>query len=156
MRYADFHRQRGFGTLLAYGIVAVIALGFVAGLAWKVRQAGYDAAKLECAQAAAAQRDREAQRAAKAAKELEDAQAKRTVVYRRVVKEVDRIVVELRDAPCFNADSVRAVNNLVSGKITDPAKSDSPLPATTDAPGWSSGQRAALGGADSGELPDLR
>ena len=114
-------RQRGF-TLLIYGIVALAILGAVAGIAWKVRQSGYEAARLECAEAAAKQRAIDEQRAAKAAKELEDAIAQRKIVYRTITREVDKLVVEYRDRPCLTDDGVRVANDAIRGATADPGK----------------------------------
>jgi hypothetical protein len=145
MRYAPFHRQRGFASLIIYG---VLALGIIAGLAtigYSIRKAGYDAAHLECAQAAAAQRAREAERAARAAEELENAKQKREIVYRRIVREVDRIVVRYADKPCLDPDGVRIVNDAIRGESAPAPEPASPLPAPGRTGGRVGGDDVALG-----------
>lgn len=150
-------RQRGFGTLIIYAVLALAILGTLAGIAWKIRQSGYQEAKLECTQAAAKQRELEAQRAAKAATDLEAANAKRKVVYRTITKTVDRIVGEMGAAPCLTPDGVRAVNDTIRGEVSAPAVTPRTVRGVITVAGRIGGDDAQVGGGDSAGLPgDMR
>jgi len=145
-------RQRGFGTLLIYGLLALAIIAGLATIGYAVRKAGYDAARLECEQAAAAQREREAAQAAKAAQALEEANNARRIVYRKIVREVDKIVVEYRDKPCLDDRGLSVANRAIRGESAPATESDRPLPKPSAAVGWISGDRAAL---DYGDSPNL-
>ena len=62
--------QRGF-SLLAYGLLALAILGALSGLAWKIRESGKDAVRLEWAEA-----NRKAEEAAEARRAASDLIAK--------------------------------------------------------------------------------
>lgn len=130
-------------NLLLYGLLALAIIGALGGIGYKVRQAGYDAAKLECAQAmreleeaAKAQRERELAQATKAAVKKERGDAKARIVYRTIREEVEKVVERpiYRDAPsCLDADGLRIATDAIASRTRpDPAKSDRVLraPAT--------------------------
>ena len=110
-------------NLLLYGIVALGILGMLGTIGYKVRQAGYDAAKLECAEAAAVQRKTEEVQASKAAVTKERADAKSKVVYRTIREEVERVVdrVEYRDRPCLDDAGLRVAADAIRGATSRPA-----------------------------------
>lgn len=104
-------------TLAVYGIIALLILGSLSGIAYKIHDAGYQSAKAECERAAIAQRDEEAKQTHTAAtkKEKEDAKAK--VVYRTITKHVDREVEKpVYRNVCFEPNGVQLVNDALSGK----------------------------------------
>ena len=126
---------------LIYIIAGIVFLGALAGLYGKVHHDGYEEGVQEITakwQAAnAAQRQKEAQQAAKAATtvEAQDVQAK--VVYKTITQSVDRYI----DRPvyrnvCFDDDGLRDANSALLGKITTPGKPPSPVSPAKSALRW--------------------
>lgn len=124
----------GFGVVVLYAVLALAAVGTVAGIGFKIRHDGYSqgAADVQAKwdRANREQRELEARQAAEAeaAKEKED--AKRKVVYRTITKTVDKYI----DRPvyrnvCFDADGLRDANAALSGALTPAAEPDRSLPA---------------------------
>ena len=108
--------QRGFIPLglLGYGLLALGILGMLGGIVYKIREGGYDKAKAECLEAAEAQRQRELEASAKAAKELAEARVKRKVIIQERTIFVDRNVEKLVDSvACFKPDGVKLLNEAI-------------------------------------------
>ena len=131
-------------SLLLYGLLALAVLGALSGIAYKIHDAGYEQAKLECTEAAAAQRAAEATVAAAAATKKESGDAKARVIYRTITRDVDRIVERpVYRNVCLDSDGLRSVNAALSGALTPAAEPAQPMPAT-DAPiGRDGGERPA-------------
>ena len=119
--------------MLAYIIGGIVFLGAMAGLYYKVHHDGYEQGvgeiKTEWNAANEKARAEEAAKSAAAAKALEEANAKRTIVYKTITQTVDRYI----DRPiyanaCFDADGLRDANRALSGTLTDPAKPDGTMP----------------------------
>ena len=115
--------------LIGYGLMAIAALGLLGGITYKVRQGGYDAAKAECLEAAAAQAKREQELSAFAAKALADERAKKKVVIQTRTLYVDKLV----DRPvyrnvCLDADGLRCIESAINGKDAAGCKPDKPMP----------------------------
>ena len=124
-------RQRGFIPLglLGYGLVALGILGMLGGIVYKIREGGYDKAKAECLEAAEAQRQRELEASAKAAKELAEARAKRKVIIQERTVYVDKIV----DRPvynnvCLDADGLQCLRSAIRGEGAAGCKPDGAMP----------------------------
>ena len=117
------------GSIVLYLVLALAILGMLAGIGYKVRQAGYDAAKLECEQAAAAQREREAKQAAEAATGLETKREKAKIIYKTIT---ERVNVEVEKPVyrnvCFTDDGMRIANAALAGTIPGSAKPNAALP----------------------------
>lgn len=125
--------QRGF-SLLAYGLVALAVLVTLSGIAWKIRESGKDAVRVEWSAANEKARKEEAARAAQAAADLEVERGKKKIVYRKITETVDRYI----DRPvyrnvCFDTDGLRDANRALLGAFTDPPKPDGGVP-TADRP----------------------
>jgi len=117
--------------LIVWAVIALAGLGILGGITYKVRQGGYDAAKAECLEAAAAQAKREQELSAFAAKALADERAKRKVVIRERTSYVDKLV----DRPvyrnvCLDTDGLSCVNAAIAGKDGTGCKPDKPMPTT--------------------------
>ena len=117
-------------NLLLYGVVALAILGTLAGIGYKVRQSGYDACKVEWAQASAEQAKREQEASAKASKALEEKRVETKVVIQKRTVYVDKLV----DRPvyrnvCLDADGLRCLNAAIDGKDATGCKPDSAVPA---------------------------
>ena len=123
------NRQSGFG-LIAYLVLGLAILATLSGIAWKIRESGKDAIRLEWAEANRLQREREAKQAAEAATKKEAGDAKAKVIYRTITKEVDKIVErEVYRNICFDSDGLlRANAALLGGEIAPAAKPDKPMP----------------------------
>lgn len=117
-------------NLLLYGFIALAILGTLAGIGYKVRQGGYDACKVEWAEAAEAQRKREAELSAFAAKALADERKRRKVVIQEVTRNVDREVEKTvyRDV-CLPATGVCLANAAINGTVEPGCLSDGAVPA---------------------------
>lgn len=114
--------QRGFG-LIAYLVLGLAILATLSGIAYKIRESGKDAIRLEWAEANRAQREREAKQAAAAATKKEVGDAKAKVIYRTITREVDKIVErEVYRNICFDADGLKSANIALSGGFTDDAE----------------------------------
>ena len=121
--------QRGF-SLLAYGLMALVVLVLLSGIAYKIRESGKDAVRVEWSAANEKARKEEAARAAQAAADLEVERGKKKIVYRKITETVDRYI----DRPiyrnvCFDADGLRDANRALLGSFTDPSKPDGGMPA---------------------------
>ena len=130
---------------LLYGIVALAILGAVSGIAYKVRQSGYDAAMLECKAAAEEIRKAEQAKIQVAGVKKERSDAKARVVYRTLREQVDRVVdrVEYVNLPCLAPDELRIANDAIRGATGTPAGEPD---GTLRAP-------AAAGGRDQPDSP---
>lgn len=136
--------KRQHGSLLVYGLVALAILAVLAGIGRSIYSAGFDAAKLECEEAAREQREAEATQANAASTKLEAGNEEAKIVYRTITKTVDTYI----DRPvyrsvCFDADGLRDANAALSGARTPAGKPDAPLPASRTALRWEWGLRAA-------------
>lgn len=119
----------GFG-LLAYGLVALAGLSTLSGIAWKIRESGKDAVRVEWSAANEKAGKEEAARAAQAAADLEVERGKKKIIYRKITETVDRYI----DRPvyrniCFDVDGLRDANRALLGSFADPAKPDGGMPA---------------------------
>lgn len=115
--------------MLLYGFVALAILGTLSGIAYKVRQSGYDAAMLECRVAAEEIRKAEQAKIQVAATKKERSDAKARVVFRTIREQVDKVVdrVEYVNLPCLAPDELRIVACAISGGTCPP----SPEPSGT-------------------------
>jgi hypothetical protein len=116
-------------NLLAYGLVALAIIGALSGIGYKIHDAGYKAAKLECEEAARKLKAEEEKQAADASSKLEKDNAKAKVVYRTITKTVDKYI----DRPiyrnvCLDADGLRDANAALSGALTPAGEPNKPLP----------------------------
>ena len=119
------------GSIILYALLAIALLGIIGGGLWKARQAGYQAAKLECEEAARAQREAEAKQAAAAATGLEVKREKAKVVYRTITQNVDKIVERpVYRNVCLDADGLRELNAAVRGEVANPTKPDNKASTT--------------------------
>ena len=117
-------------SLIAYGLIALALIGALGGAAYKVRESGKDAIRLEWAQANEEARRREQEASAKAAADLAAERDKRKVVIRERTTYVDKIV----DRPvyrnvCLDADGLRCVAEAIGGKSAAGCKPDGTVPA---------------------------
>lgn len=126
------NRNRGFGLLIYLAMVLgiVVTLG---GIAYKVRQSGYDAAMRAVEEGNAATRRVQQAKIEKAIEKLEEKKEKTRVIYRTITKEVDKVVVAYRDKPCFDDRGVSVANSALTRKTPDSGKPDAPLPPTNPA-----------------------
>ena len=121
-------------NLLLYGVIALAILGTLGGIGYKVRQSGYDACKVEWAEAAAAQSKREQELSAFAAKALADERAKKKVITKERTIYVDRNIEKLVDSgSCLKPAGVVCVNGAINGKGTTGCDTDRPMPAARPA-----------------------
>lgn len=137
-------RQRG--SILLYGLIALAILGALAGIGHSIYSSGFDAAKLECEEAAKRQREEEAAKGNAASTSLEVGNAKAKVVYRIITKNVDKYI----DRPvyrniCFDADGLRDANAALVGALAPAGEPDKPLPASRTAYRWEWRLRLAQG-----------
>jgi hypothetical protein len=117
-------------NLLLYGVVALAILGTLGGMAYKIRESGYDSCKVEWTEAAAAQTKREQELSAFAAKALALERAKRKVVTKERTIYVDREITKLVESgTCFTPLGVCNINSAISGKGGDSCKPDGTMPA---------------------------
>ena len=121
-------------NLLLYAGAAIIILGMLGGIGYKVRKSGYDACKVEWAEAAEEQRKREQELSTLAAKALADERAKRKVVIQTRTQYVEKIV----DRPvysnvCVDADGLRCIAAAINGQDDAGCKLGGTLPATKPA-----------------------
>jgi len=131
---------------LLYLKVGILVVG-MAGSAWAARSwtnAAWEASMLAAEQAHTKAMLRELEKSNAAAADLETERAKRKVVTRTVVKEVERIVASPGfDRVCFADDAVRAINSTISGEALSAPKPDSRMPAPKPLTGRSSLNRSA-------------
>ena len=117
--------------LIGYGLMALAIIGALGGIVYKIDSGGYARAEAKCAAAAEAQRKREADLSAFAAKALADERAKRkTVIQTRTVyvdKEVEKPVYR---NICFADTGVSCLNAAIDGKDAAGCKPDAALPST--------------------------
>ena len=121
-------RQRGF-TLIVYAVIALAVLGTLTGIAWKIRESGKDAVRLEWEADKAETRRREAELSAFAAKALAEERKKRRVVVQTITKEVDREVLKpvYRDV-CLPDRGLCLANAAILGTVEPGCFSDGKLP----------------------------
>lgn len=122
-------------NFLLYGVLALSIIGTLAGVGYKIREAGYDACKVEWSEAAEAQRKREAELSAFAAKALADERAKRKVVIQTRTVYVDRNIEKLVDSGvCVKPAGVVCINGAINGdKSADGCDADRAMPSTKPA-----------------------
>jgi hypothetical protein len=116
--------------------IAVVAAIFFAGWAangWRLN-AKHDADKLAAAKAAKEAYDAKAKQYNEASAALEAARNEREIVYRTIEKRVEKVVERpvYRNA-CLDSDGLRAINDALAGRASDPAESAPAVPAA-DAP----------------------
>lgn len=126
--------------IIAYGLIAALFVGMLAGLYHTGSTNGYAKAKAECVEAAAVQREAELGKinTATAVKEQEDVKAK--VVYRTITKTVDKYI----DRPvyrnvCLDADGLRDANAALTEPGSPASKPHDAVPEP-DAVGRRDGQ----------------
>lgn len=117
-------------NLLIYGLLALAVLGLIGTGVYKVKQWGAEEVRTEWKAANEKARREEAERSAKAAKELDNERQKRKVIIRTVTKVVDKIV----DRPvyrnvCLDDAGLRCLDSAIDGKIDAGCKSDSGVSA---------------------------
>lgn len=116
-------------NIIVYVVLALAVMGMIGTGVYKVKQWGGDEVRAEWNAANAKARADEAERSAKAAKELEDERQKRKVVTRTVTKVVDKIV----DRPvyrnvCLDDSGLRCLDSAIDGKIDAGCKPDGGMP----------------------------
>lgn len=117
------------GSILFYLVLGLAILVTLSGIAYKIRESGKDAIRVEWAEANRLQREAEAKQAATAATKLEVSNVKAKVVYRTLTKEVDKIVErEVYRNLCFDADGLRHANSALLGTLAHPAEPHKPMP----------------------------
>ena len=148
-------RQRG--SILLYAILALAILAALSGIAYKIRESGKDAIRVEWAEANRLQREAEAKQAATASTKLETGNAKAQVVYRTITKEVDKIVTrDVYRNVCLDDDGLRVVRDAIRGEIAPPAKPDKPVPKPAGTDGRDGGIGLALDRSDIGAVLGVR
>ena len=120
-------RQRG--SILLYAVAAIAILGILSGIAYKIRESGKDAIRLEWAEANRLQREKEAKQIAEAAKALEAANAKRKIVYRTITKQVDKVVERpVYRNICLDDSGLRCLDAAIRGEVGAGCEPDKPMP----------------------------
>lgn len=138
-------RQRG--SLLLYGLIALAILAALAGIGRSIYNAGFDAAKLECEEAAREQREIEVAQAAEAGTKLENGNAKAKIVYRTITRDVDKIVERpVYRNICLDSDGLRNANAALIGALTPAGKPDDGMPGPNPSAGRDGGDGAAKTG----------
>ena len=134
-------RQTGI-VLPPYLIAFVVGAIALAGIYAYGRSEGAKSVRLEWEEATRVQREKEAQRAAEAATELEKVKTKTKVVYRTITQEVDRVVEKpvYRDV-CLDPDGLRLANAALVGALTPAAQPDSGMRSIDPAKGRVEGIR---------------
>ena len=134
-------RQTGI-VLTPYLIAFVVGAIALAGIYLYGRSEGAKSVRLEWEEATRVQREKEAQRAAEAATELEKVKTKTKVVYRTITQEVDRVVEKpiYRDV-CLDPDGLRLANAALVGALTPAAQPDSEMRGIDPAKGRVEGIR---------------
>lgn len=130
-------RQRG--SLIVYGILALVVLVTLAGIGRSIYNAGGDSVRVEWEEANRLQREAEAKQAEQASTKLEASREKAKVVYRTITKEVDKVVTrDVYRNVCLDADGLRIAAAAIRGEIAAPKQPDKPVPkpAGTDGGGW--------------------
>lgn len=108
-----------------YLIAAVVAIGMLGGIGYKVRESGKDAIRVEWEADKAAARKREAELSALAAKALADERAKRRTVIQERTVHVDREVEKLvYRSVCLPDTGVCLANAAINGKVPPECFSD--------------------------------
>ena len=146
-------RQRGF-TLLLYAFAALAILGTLAGIAYKIRESGKDAVRVEWAEANRIARAAEEKKAQAAATKTEAVRVEIRYRTKTITKEVDKLV----DRPvyrnvCLDTDGLRLARCAIRGQSADTCKPDKPLPGATLSLRWDWRLSAALDNRGVGSLP---
>lgn len=112
--------------VIIFGVLAI--LGLLGTATYKIHDAGYQKAVLECKDAAAAQRVKEEKQVAQAETKKEVADAKAKVVYRTITRDVDKVVtrVEYRNV-CLPPDGLLHAQRAISGSLTPAGEPDKPV-----------------------------
>ena len=122
-------RQRGF-TLIVYAVIALAVLGTLTGIAWKIRESGKDAIRLEWEADKAETRRREAELSAFAAKALADERKKRRIITTERTVYVDRNIEKLVTVDsCIKPAGVSCINAAINGQDAAGCKPDGTVPA---------------------------
>ena len=121
----------------AYAAIGAILL-VVTGSYMKGRRDGDAACAVRISQLqveAQEAKDAEAQRAHEAAARLEKANAKTRIIYRDIVRDVERIVDRpvYRDTVCVDDDGLRAVNRALAGPDAAATEPDAAMPGPNPA-----------------------
>lgn len=121
---------RGFITpIWLYLIAGIAILAILSGIAYRIRESGKDAIRLEWAEANRIQREAESKRIAAAAKALEAANAKRKIVYRTITKQVDKVVERpVYRNVCLDDSGLRCLDAAIRGEVGAGCEPDKPLP----------------------------
>lgn len=116
--------------LLAYGLIALAVMGAIGTGVYQVKQWGGNEVRAEWEADKTAQRKREAELSAFAAKALADERAKRKVITREVIRNVDREVEKpvYRDV-CLPPTGVCLANAAINGTVPPGCLSDGTVPA---------------------------
>ena len=121
-------------SLIAYGLIALALIGALGGAAYKVRESGKDAIRIEWAQANEEARKREAEASAKAAADLAAERAKRKVVIRERTNYVDREIEKpVYRNICLPDSGLRCANAAIAGESAAGCKPDGTVPPSKPA-----------------------
>ena len=145
------------GSIVIYAILALAILASLTGIAYKIRESGKDAIRVEWAEANRLQRAAEAKQAEGASTKLETGNAKAKVVYRTITKEVDKIVTrDVYRNVCLDDDGLRVARDAIRGEIAPAAKPDKPVPGSPGPRGRNGGIGLALDHSDIGAVLGVR
>ena len=115
--------------IIVWAVIAVSALGLLAGIGYKIREGGYDACKVEWSAASESQRQKELQASALAAKELEEERQKKKVVIQTRTAYVNREVEKpVYRNVCLPDTGLSCLNAAIAGKDATGCKPDSTVP----------------------------
>ena len=135
-------RQRG--QILLYLLAGIAALAMLSGIAYKIRESGKDAVRLEWAEANRKAREAEAAKGDAAAKGLEVDRGKTRTIFKTITQTVDKIVEKpVYRNVCLEPDGLCIANAALLEKSADSCKPDKPVPASKSAGGRDRGERVA-------------
>jgi O-acetyl-ADP-ribose deacetylase (regulator of RNase III) len=120
-------KQRG--SILVYGILALAILAMLGGIAYKIRESGKDAVRLEWREAVEAQKQQEQAQITQAGERKEKSDAKAKVVYRTITRDVEKVVTrDVYRNVCLDDSGLLLANAALAGPDATAGKPGKPLP----------------------------
>ena len=140
--------------MILYAVLALAILGTLSGIAYKIRESGKDAVRVEWAEANRLARAAEEKKAQAAATKTEAVRVEIRYRTKTITKEVDKIVDRpVYSATCLDADGLRLARCAIRGQSADSCKPDKPVPGAPLALRWDWGDFAAMDHRGLGSLP---